>query len=451
MLSKITAVIKNKYFLSLTGNVIMSGLGMLTMAIIYRSLPINDVGIWVLFQTTLLLVDTVRSGFLTTAFIKFYAGSTPVRAAEVTGSAWIVGLCITGLIVVVNIPFLFFLSHIHDDGYVLFFKWSGICFILMLPQFIATCVLQGEQRFDRMLYVRLFSQGGFLLFILILIILQKISLMGVLYAYLLSYFITSTFTLITGWSRINTIKYMTRSGILELYHFGKFSVGTNISSNLFGSSDTFIINTMLGKAAIAIYNLAQSLMQLVEILLRSFAATALPSLSAAYNRDDKESVIYVMKKYIGMITIILIPIVVLGWLLADVPIYVIGGGKYLGTQAANVFRLFLAFSLLYPADRYFGLTLDVINKPIVNFYKVLVMLAINITFDFVGIYIFGNIFGAALSTAMWVITGMLIGYWALNKYNRFSFWDIYVVGWYETKIMLKTVWQKVSPGKNPVA
>jgi len=451
MLSKITAVVKNKYFLSLTGNVIMSGLGMLTMAIIYRSLPINDVGVWVLFQTTLLLVDTFRSGFLTTAFIKFYAGSTPSRAAEVTGSAWIIGLCITGLIVLVNIPFWFFLQYIHDDGYVLFFKWAGLCFILMLPQFIATCVLQGEQRFDRMLYVRLFSQGGFLLFIVILIILHKVSLMGVLYSYLLSYFITSMFTLIRGWSRINTIKNMTRSGILELYHFGKFSVGTNLSSNLFGSSDTFIINSMLGKAAVAIYNLAQSLMQLVEILLRSFAATALPSLSAAYNRSDKESVIYVMKKYIGMVTIMLIPIVVLGWLLADVPIYIIGGGKYLGTQAANVFRLFLAFSLLYPADRYFGLTLDVINKPVINFYKVLVMLAINITFDFLGIYIFGNIFGAAFSTAIWVITGMLIGYWALNKYNEFSFWDIYAVGWYETKLLLTAAWQKIKPGRHPIS
>jgi O-antigen/teichoic acid export membrane protein len=448
MSSKIISVIKNKYFLSLSGNVIMSGLGMFTMAVIYRSLPMQDVGIWILFQTTLLLIDTFRSGFLTTAFIKFYAGATPERMAEVAGSAWFIGLCITGLLFIADIPFLFFLKDIHDDGYVLFFKWASLCFILMLPQFIATCVLQGEQRFDRMLYVRLVNQGGFLVFIMTLVISGRISVMGVLYSYMLSYFITSVYTIIKGWSRINTIKNRTRSGILELYHFGKFSVGTTFSSNLFGSSDIFIINLMLGKAgkaAIAVYNLAQNLMQLVEILLRSFAATAMPSLSAAYNQDSPIGVIHIMKKYVGMLTVLLIPVAICGWCLADVPIYIIGGGRYLGTQAANVFRLFLAFSLIYPADRFFALTLDVINRPKINFYKVLVMLAANITFDFLGIYIFGNIYGAALSTAIWVAIGVIISFWALNKYHKFSFWSIYSLGYSETKILLNQTWKKFKP------
>ncbi|WP_461452319.1 oligosaccharide flippase family protein [Mucilaginibacter sp.] len=443
MPSKIAAAVKNKYFLSLSGNVIMSGLGMLTLAIIYRSLPIQNVGVWVLFQSTLLLVDTLRSGFLTTAFIKFYAGTTPERSAEVTGSAWIVGLCITGLLVIIDIPAIFFLKDIHDDGYMLFFKWSGLCFILMLPMFIATCVLQGEQRFDRMLYVRGVSQGGFLLFILILIVIGEISLMGVLFSYLLSFLISSIYVIAMGWARINTIKYKSRSGILQLYHFGKYSVGTNLSANLFSYSDTFIINVLLGKAAIAVYNLAQSLMQLVEILLRSFAATALPSLSAAFTQESPIGVIHILKKYVGMITVVLIPLVIGGWLLADIPIYLIGGGKYVGTLAANAFRLFLTFSLLYPADRFFGLTLDVVNFPQINFYKILVMLTINISMDFLGIHIFGNIYGAALSTGIWVVAGSFMGYWAINKYYyKFSFWSSYTVGFTESKILVNNALQK---------
>jgi len=444
---KIVAAIKNKYFLSLSGNVIMSGLGMLTMAIIYRSLPIQNVGVWVLFQSTLLLVDTFRSGFLTTAFIKFYSGATPERTAEVAGSAWIVGIIITSILVIVNIPVMFFLKDIHDDGYMLFFKWSGLCFILMLPTFISTCVLQSEQRFDRMLYVRGVNQGGFLLFIIVLIALGKISLMGILFSYLLSYFIASVYVLVMGWARVDAIKHYTKDGITELYHFGKFSVGTNLSSNLFGASDTFIINMLLGKAAIAVYNLGQSLMQLVEILLRSFAATAMPSLSAAFKQESPIGVIHIMKKYIGMLTVVLIPIAICGWALADLPIYIIGGGKYIGSQAANVFRLFLAFSLLYPADRFFGLTLDVINRPRVNFYKVLVMLAINISMDFLGIYLFGNIYGAALSTAIWVIAGVFMGYWALNKYHKFSFWSSYTLGFAESKMLLKNTLRKFRPQK----
>jgi len=329
----------------------------------------------------------------------------------------------------------------------LFFKYSAICFICMLPTFIAGCVLLSEQRFDRTLYVRIVNQGGFLLMILVLAILHKISLIGVVYSYILSYFIASVYVIIMGWARVGTIKNRSKKGILELFHFGKYSVGTTFSANLFGTSDTIIINMMLGKAALAIYNLGQSLMQVVEILLRSFAATAMPTLSAAFNQDNPECVIHIMKKYIGMITIVLIPIAICGWAFADLPIYIIGGGKYVGTQAANVFRLFLAFSLLYPADRFFGLTLDVINRPIVNFYKVLIMLAINISMDFLGIHIFGNIFGAALSTAIWVIAGVFIGYFALNRYQKFSFWDSYTLGFSESKVLLNSTIQKFRPKK----
>ena len=76
MWQKVYNLIKNKYFLSLAGNVIMSGLGLVTMTLIYRALSKSEAGTWVFFQSVLLLVDTVRSGFLTTAFIKFYSGAT---------------------------------------------------------------------------------------------------------------------------------------------------------------------------------------------------------------------------------------------------------------------------------------------------------------------------------------------------------------------------------------
>lgn len=426
----------------------MSGLGMVIMAVIYRSLPVNDAGIWVIFQTTLLTVDNFRSGFITTAFIKFYAGATPQRAAEIAGSAWFIGGCITGLLCMISIIAFSFIHYIHDEGYLLFFRWSGVAFICMLPMFIATCILQGEQRFDRLLYVRMVNQGGFLVYILTLIVIGKMSLMGVLFSYILCYFVASVYVLAMGWARIGTIKNRTRTGILDLYHFGKFSVGTTFSSNLFGQSDAIIINYMLGHAALAVYNLGQSLMAVVEILMRSFAATAMPSLSAAFQQHDPAEVIKITKKYLGMITVVLIPIAICGWALADLPIYIIGGGKYVGSQAANIFRCFLTFALLYPADRFFGLTLDVINRPIVNFYKVLIMLAFNVVFDVVGILVFGNIYGAVLSSAIWTIVGVFIGYWALNKYFKFGFWGVYSYGYSETKLLAIDTWQKFR-SKNP--
>ena len=134
-----------------------------------------------------------------------------------------------------------------------------------------------------------------------------------------------------------------------------------------------------------------------------------------------------------MLSVLLVPACIITVLLADVLIGIVGGGKYAGTaigmQAANVYRLFMTFAILFPADRFLALTLDMIHMPKVNFYKVLIMLAANIVGDITGILIFGNVYGAAITTFLPILTGTLIGYYALRKYQPFKFFDIYRTGW----------------------
>ncbi|MET0391844.1 MAG: oligosaccharide flippase family protein [Chitinophagaceae bacterium] len=430
--------LKNKHFLSLMGNGIMSVFGLVTISLLYHSLSVTEIGIWVFFQSTILLIETFRSGFITTAFIKFYAGTEPERAREIMGSTWYIALAITVIFILLNIPGFFLLPYITNPGLQLFIKWFSITYICTLPSFIAMCVVQGEQRFDRLLFIRFVSQVLFVGWICVLIFLDRVTLINVVYANLCSSLVTSLVTLFTGFARVRELRYRTRSAIREMVNFGKFSVGTTLSSNLFRASDVFIINFMLGPAALAIYNLGQRLMEIVEIPLRSFAATAMPSLSSAYNRGQKEEVIYILKKYAGIITVLLVPVCIVGVLLADIAIAIIGGSQYAGTEAANVFRLFMTFALLFPADRYLALTLDVIHKPHVNFVKVLIMLAVNITGDFVGILILGNIYGVALTTFIPILIGVLIGYYALRQYQPFAFFDIYRLGYAEVKMATRT-------------
>jgi O-antigen/teichoic acid export membrane protein len=448
MIKKLLGQLGNKHFLSLAGNIIMSVLAMVTVAIMCRYIykgsdhsadsSLAAFGTWVFFQGTLLLIDTFRSGFLTTAFIKFYAGATPQRAQEVVGSTWYIAAIITGIISLLNIPALFFLNNITDEGLYLFVQWFGVSFWIMLPFFISTCIAQGDQRFDRLLYLRLMNQGSFLVAVIVLSLFDKLSVHSVLYSFLGSYAFPGIIVLFNGWAKAGAIKFKTKATSLELYHFGKFSVGTTLSSNMFRHSDTLIINFMLGQKALGVYNVGLRLMELVEIPLRSFAATGMPELSAAYNRNDKLGVINIMKKYTGMLTVLLIPAGVIAVVLADVAIGIIGGGQYVNTEAANVFRLFMTFAILYPADRFMALTIDVIHQPKINFIKVLVMLAANVIFDFLGIGIFGNVYGVALSSLIPTLIGVGVGYWALNRYMKFSFGSILSTGYKACKELVQT-------------
>ncbi|WP_159467670.1 oligosaccharide flippase family protein [Dyadobacter sp. 3J3] len=434
--------LKNKHFLSLAGNGVMSVLGMLNMIILYRALPVASIGMWVFFLSILLLVDTFRSGFLTTAFIKFYAGSSENRKLEITGSAWFVGGAITLILVILNVPAYFLLPYLKNPSLALFVEWFGIIYVASLPSFLASCVVQAEQRFDQLLCIRFLSQGIFIVLVIIMAFTQTANLQNIIYAYLAGAALTSLFTILIGWSKISWFRKRTKAGIREIYDFGKFSVGTTLSSNLFGTSNTMIINFMLGPAALAIFNLGQRLMEIVEIPLRSFAATGMPELSAAYNAGDKKTVIDIMKKYTGLITIVLIPACIAVVILADVAILIIGGSKYVNTEAANIMRLFMTFALLYPLDRFFGLTLDVIHQPKINFIKVLFMLAGSVSASFLGIFLTGNIYGVATAGVVPTLIGVLVGYWGLNRFYPFKIRDVLVTGYVEAIQMVKFYWMK---------
>lgn len=428
----------------MAGNGIMSVLGMLNMIILYRALPVAGIGMWVFFLSILLLVDTFRSGFLTTAFIKFYAGANAARKREVVGSAWFIGGVITGVLVLINVPAYFFSSWFENPSVVLFIEWFGIIYLASLPYFIASCVVQAEQRFDQLLCIRFLSQGFFILFVMIMAFTKTANLQNIIYAYLGGAALTSVFTLVMGWARIANFRDRTWACIDEIFHFGKFSVGTTLSSNLFGTSNTMIINFMLGPSALAVFNLGQRLMEIIEIPLRSFAATGMPELSAAFNAGDRQKVIDTMKRYTGLITMALLPACLGAVVLADVAIHIIGGEKYVKSEAANIMRLFMTFALLYPLDRFFALTLDVIHQPKINFIKVLIMLAASVIASVTGIYLTGSVYGVAIAGVVPTLIGVGVGYWGLNRFQSFSILSVFTTGYSEAITLVRAYWTKLT-------
>src|ERR1700730_6554359 len=118
------AKLNNKHFFSLAGNVTMSAFTILSMSMLYGFLPDKAaVGNWVFFQTIFGLVDMFRTGFLTTATIKFYSGASKERAMEVVGSTWVLGSLITLGLLVLNMPALLLVKLVNVDGLTFFLKW----------------------------------------------------------------------------------------------------------------------------------------------------------------------------------------------------------------------------------------------------------------------------------------------------------------------------------------
>jgi len=413
----------------------MPVMGMVTISILARSLPKADFGSWILFLITYTIANFFRSGFLQTSLVKFYAGASSDRKLNVAGSTWFLGLLMAGILAILSV--CVFLINKGNPATEIIIKWLAIIFFSSLPSSIGLWILQAEERFAQMFILQVVGQGCFFVSVVTLIILKQTHFQMVIYAFCTSAMLTSLFTMFAGWAKLTSIVYKSRACIKELTNFGKFSVGTSISSYLLRGSDTFIIKYMfIDPSFVGIYYLPQRLMEIIEIPLRSFIATALPTIATAMHQNDKRHMTYIMKKYAGILTILLIPVSITAFIGADLIIEIIGGQKFVPTEAASVFRIFMCFAILLPVDRFFGITLDILHKPHLNMIKVILMLVVNVAGDFAGIYFTHSIVGVALASILSFLVGVIYGYIMLKKHLNFTMMDILKLGILETKLAL---------------
>lgn len=443
----ILSKLRNNHFLSFAGNAFVAGMGFCLYAVLAHNLATKaELGYWVFFIINITLADIFRTGFLQNSLIKFYSGTDRDRSLNIAGSAWYIGFYITAIACLINLAFYLFYPGVASIELLSLINWFGITFLSTLPFSVALWILQAEGRFGIILYIRIINQGIMITTIGLLIVFGKLSFTTTIYANLLSNAVTSLVAVFAGWAKIKTLRFKSRAAMNELFHYGKYSVGSSIGSQLLRNSDLYVINAMMGTAsaaAVAVYSMPQRLMEIIEMPIRSFTSTAMPLLSAAANRGNDEQVAYIMKKYAGILMLALFPVCIAGFLGAGLLVDLVGGQKFSGSAAVTIFRIFMSFAVLLPLDRFLGITLDMINKPRINMIKVFVMLGVNIVADIAGLLIFHSIYGVALASILTFFTGIIYGYWSLKKYLQFKMYDIFKLGFLESGLLLSGFYKSI--------
>lgn len=432
------ADLKNKHFLALAGNAIIALFGVLTIALLTRSLSKSDVGTWFFFLGIYALGDAIRSGFLGTATIKFYAGTEPQRAANVLGSVWYLATMITALLTIVDLGFLFFIKDIKNEALAVSVQWFGATFVSSLPFNLIFWILVADERYDRVLWLRLVNSASMVIYIIVLMATHQMTLQALLWCNFLTNCLTSIVGLVWGLGRVRTFFKKSAETTMEIVHYGKYSLGSTVVSKLLGNTDTFIITSMLGTTALAIYSIPVKLMEIIEFPLRSFVGTGMSAMAVAYNQKNDKETNFILHKYSGILTLTFIPLTLGAFIFADLAIKILGGPQYVGTEAANIYRLLMLIALLHPADRFIGVTLDIIHKPKINFYKVIIMLIVVVVGDFTGILIFNNVYGIVMASLFTVLAGLFYGYWQLNKFMSFSMREMMAIGLKEARLLIKS-------------
>ncbi len=472
MANPISKIFGSNNFLSLANNGLVAVFGFLSFILLVRQLPQDVFGEWILFITMGNFIDMLRFGITRTALIRFLSGANKDEAKELMGSNNTINLVSTVLLVgLILLAYNLYSESIASSGFEMFFIWYPILAFLNLSFNNAQSVLQAKMRFDTMLWLRAINVGGFMLFLFINVF-MRYDINTIILVYLGTNLLSSIIASVYNWDGIRYMVNTSKSSIRIILDFGKYTTGTLIGSNLLKSSDTFIIglSPFLGTTAVALYSIPLKLTEIIEIPLRSFAATAFPGMSKASIEKNIPLVKHIFYENAGGMTFLLMPLMLICFIFAEQAVLILGGPEYLET--ANIFRIFCIYGLILPIDRFIGVALDSVNRPKQNFFKVVYMTMSNILGDllvvfgisyliaFISVTVFfmntqastdGIIQMAsnftiiktlemvAIITILFTIIGILVGYHYLRKEMDLHIRSIFTVGFKSIKRMTLSI------------
>jgi len=443
-LKKITfKILQDANFLSLAGNLSTALAGLFSYMILLRMLSIHDFGIWILFTTPASLIDMLRFGVTREALVRYLSGSSPEDKKYYLGSAWVVGLIIlAGISMILWTVYMILPEPIKNSGYSLFFIWYPLLGLVTLPWNYAWSIFQAEVDFGRIFWIRFFNLCSFLVIIFIAYLYIRMDVATVVLIYIATNLATSLFCIFKKWAGLQFIRRISKSKVMEILKYGRYSMATRLGSSLLKGADSFIISfsAFMGPTSVALYAIPLKYIEFIEIPLISFATTAFPKLSKMSMENNTEGFKRIYYNYTGPLVYIFILIALISFPLNKYFILFLGGQKYLTTSPgiSYVLMVFILYCMLMPLDRFTGVALDSLNRPEKNFQKVMAMTSANILGDIFAVfglhYLFPSmppitiLFYVAVASIVFSVIGMFIGYYFLKKEIDISFSSIFSAG-----------------------
>ncbi len=422
MLERLKNIGKEKNLSSLMANVSVAFLGLLSFMLLTRQLPKELFGEWVLFITLATFVDLLRFGLTRTSSVRLLSGANVDEKKTILGSSFRINLILLGILTF-SCWAIFGVLEIGqlqiNNGYRLFLIYYPFLALSNLSWNNAMSLFQAEQNFNRMMWVRLSNVGLFCLFLTLNHWWLEWGLETIIWVNVAVNAFSGVWCSLRSWDGLTYLTNAQKKVEKDLVNFGKYSMGTLISSSLLKSSDTFIIgmSPILGSAGIAMYAIPLKLTDLLGIPLHSFTMTAYPRMAKKSVEGDVLGAKKIFYSYVGIVTLLFFPVALVGFVFAEQMVLFLGGAEYVDALPllTLIFRVFTVYIMLLPIDRFTGVLLDSINKPKLNLYKVLVMTFSNIVLNVLAVFVFESLVAVAVGTVLFTIMGMVMGFYYLKR------------------------------------
>ncbi len=424
----------SNHFYSLIGVIGGAGTAFLSFALLARELPKSEFGEWALFLTVLTFVDMIKAGAVQSPMIKYASGESDEEKAKNYATSWQINLGFTGTLFAIFI-LVFALLGINHNA-VQFLGIYLVYSIVSMPFYYASWIANLELNFKVSMVLRLATSISFLLGLILVKWNSILSFSMVAVLYCASFLATSIVTLFTAKTGVESLIKVKNHLRKKYFDFARYHMLAFLGSNLLKSFDTFIISFVLGPASVAFYNVPLRLVEVIEMPLKSALNVGFPKFSGLHNNGMKKELNIIVGKYIGVLTLLYFPFMLLLFFFAEELVLLTGGEQYI--EAAPIFQIFIVYGLIIPFDRITGVVLDAVGKPKLNSRKVFYMALTNIIGDIIVLNLFDSLELVALVTVLNVIVGAFVGFYLVSTNIGFKLSHISIGGFKNLKININS-------------
>lgn len=394
---------------SLLGYAAQLGFAFVMFLLLVRWLTDYDFGVWVLYMTLVSFAEMGRMGLLQNAVIKF-----GVEDQDRYGTILTTGLVLNTVCTVVLSAVLLVLS------WPLSHWWSAPELPKLILWYPLWAIIHGTARYIdfahmmhhdfRGVFISKLLYGATFL-TLIIAVWWSSGQIELYWLVIMQATAGVPSLLIYSWYRRDYLRWGRYSALWgrRIFHFGKYVLGTNISSMLFNKMDLMMVGFFLHPTAVAIYNVATRITNYLEVPMSGIAQVIYPRLAMANQEAGTQELTQLYEKAVGLIVALVLPMVAVVLLFAEPVVVLIAGQQY--ASAAPLLTILVLAVMIKPWGRLFGITLDAIGKPQLNFMLLLMGLAVNIGLNALFLYwwgLRGAAFATLLAMTLMVVTGQVL-------------------------------------------
>jgi lipopolysaccharide exporter len=402
---------------SLLNRISILAFGLQSIFFMVRILPKEQVGVWILFTSVTAIMEMIRHGFIRNPFITHLVSADEKDKNSVITTSLVLHCFLAGLLALILLLGAKPLSDFWDapdlDKLFALYALNTIIFIPFLHfEYLQTA----ESNFKAIFWSnfwRLAIPSTYIVLVFIfgwnmtLIDLAIVQIGATIIAAAVAYWYVKKLARV-----FSTIDWKTFS---ELFHFGKYTFGTNISSMFMKNTDSWMIGRFISTAGVAIYNPALKIAGLVEVPTLTIANMIFPRVPQKMKEEGVAGVRDIYYKSVSLILAAMIPMVIPIFFFAELIVTIIFGAEYI--ESANILRVTIFYSMIIPFNRQFGTLMDGLKQARLNFLQLLFAAILNIILNFLFLGWFGLIGSAYATLVSYVVVFIMNQIILYRKYQ----------------------------------